>query len=57
VALSRAQRSPAPRRERRRAPREPQLEVVVEYATEDDPAARDFAVAFLQRLLARAAKR
>jgi hypothetical protein len=56
VALSRAQRSPAPRRERRRAPAEP-LDVVVEYATEDDPAARDFAVAFLQRLLARAAKR
>lgn len=56
MALSRAQRSPAPRRERRRAPREPQLEVVVEYATEDDPAVADAAVRFLRRLMELGAK-
>lgn len=54
---ARAQRPPRPRPGRRRPLKAPVPEVVVTWAEEDDPAAVDFAVGFLQRLLARSAER
>lgn len=56
---ARAQRrsaAPAPSRERRRAPREQPLKVVVEHPLEDDPATVDAAVRFLRRAMELGAK-
>lgn len=53
---ARRRAAPAPSRERLRAPREQLLEVVVEYATEDDPAVVDVAIRLLRRAMELGAK-